>query len=50
MVTATVANVHRGDDRNVGRMPTWLYCWFRECPPGSADMTAGLMVKAEVSS
>ena len=42
--TATVANVHRDDDRSVGRMTPWLYCRLRECPPGSIDTTAGLIV------
>ena len=48
--TATVANVHRDDDSSVGRMTTWLCCRFRECPPGSIDTTAGLMVESEDSS
>ena len=50
LTIATVANVHRGDDRNVGRMTTWLCCRFRECHPGSIDMTAGLMMESEDSS
>ena len=45
LAIATVANVHRGDDRNVGRMTTWLCCRFRECPPGSIDTTAGLTME-----
>ena len=36
--------------RSVGRMATWLYCRFREYPPGSTDTTAGLMVESEDSS
>ena len=50
LATATVANVHRDDDRSVGRMTTWLCCCFRECPPGSIDTTTWLMVESEDSS
>ena len=49
LATATVANVHHDDDRSVGHMTTWLCCHFRECPPGSIDTTAGLMVESEDS-
>ena len=49
LTRATVANVHRDDDRSVGRTTTWLCCRFRECPPDSIDTTAGLMVESEDS-